>query len=154
LCREAATGKPIWERALPNSVVCRPAVDRYQVYVGCRDGNCYALDRHSGDIVWSKTLLAPVLASPAIDVTPQTNVGEVLYAIGSMGQLEALSPADGSLSWAINLRELVEMPHVNAVSTPVVTRTGDRNRRVYIGFGFGPSSAATPTARLYCFLNE
>jgi outer membrane protein assembly factor BamB len=156
LCRDAATGKPMWERALPNSIVSRPAVDRYQVYVGCRDGNCYTLDRQTGEIVWSKTLQSPVLASPAIDASPATRVGEVLYAIGGLGQLEALSPADGSLFWAINFRSLIEVPYVNAVSTPVVVREmseGKLARRVYVGLGFGPSSAATPTARLYCFVN-
>jgi outer membrane protein assembly factor BamB len=156
LCRDAATGKPIWERALQNSVVCRPAVDRFQVYVSCRDGNCYALDRHTGEVVWSRFLQSPVLASPTIDVN-QANVGEVLYGIGNMGQLEALSPKDGTLFWAISFRDMIEMPHVNSVSTPVVVRDVRQDkviRRVYVGLGFGPSSAATPTARLYCFLNE
>ena len=156
ICRDAATGKPIWERALANSVVCKPAVDRYQVYVGCRDGNCYALDRYTGEVIWSKTLQSPVLASPTIDANPQLRTGEVLYAIGSMGQMEALSPTDGTLFWSISFRDLVEMPYVDAVSTPVVVREmrdGKIVRRVYIGLGFGPSQAATPTARLYCFLN-
>lgn len=157
ICRDAATGKPIWERALPNSIVCRPAVDRYQVYVGCRDGSLYTLDRQTGEVVWNKSLLSPVLASPTVDTNPQTHVGEVLYAIGDAGRFEALSPADGSLFWAVNFRELVEMPHVNSVSTPVVVRElreGAVSRRVYVGLGFSPSSAATPTARLYCFLNN
>jgi outer membrane protein assembly factor BamB len=152
LCRDATTGKPLWERALPNSIVCRPAVDRYQVYVGCRDGNLYTLDRQTGDVVWSRTLQSPVLASPTVDAQPQTQTGQVLYAIGDAGRLEALSPTDGSLYWAVNFRDLIEMPYVNSVSTPVVVREGN-GRRVYIGLGFGPSSAATPTARLYCFLN-
>jgi hypothetical protein len=28
---------------------------------------------------------------------------------------------------------------------------GKPARRVYVGLGFGPAAAATPTARLYCF---
>jgi outer membrane protein assembly factor BamB len=157
LCREAATGKPVWERAMPNSLVCRPALDRYQVYIGCRDGNCYALDRHTGDEIWSKTLQGPVLASPVVDVSPQTGVAEVLYAIGNSGQMESLSPMDGTMHWAISFRDLIGVAHVSSVSTPVVireSRDGKLTRRVYVGLGFGPSAAATPTARLYCFLNE
>ncbi|MSR55256.1 MAG: hypothetical protein EXS09_18515 [Gemmataceae bacterium] len=156
LCRDAASGKPIWERSLPNSILCRPAIDRYQVYVGSRDGNCYALDRHTGDVIWSKNLHGTVLASPTVDVNPQTKTGEVLYAIGSQGMLAALSPADGSLYWRISFRDLIEVPHANTVSTPVVSREekdGKITRRVYIGLGFGSSAVATPTARLYCFLN-
>jgi outer membrane protein assembly factor BamB len=156
LCRDSASGKPVWGRGLPNSLVGRPAVDRYQVYVGCRDGNCYALDRSTGEIVWSKTLLAPVLASPTVDADPRSRVGDVVYAVGWDGQLEALSPKDGSLFWSVGLRNLVEAAHLNAVSTPVVVREekdGKVSRRVYVGLGFGPTAAATPTARLYCFLN-
>jgi outer membrane protein assembly factor BamB len=156
LCRDTVTGKPIWERALPNSVVCRPAIDRYQLYVGCRDGNCYALDRQTGEIIWNKSLQAPVLASLAVDTHPQTRTGEVLYGISNTGQMEALSPADGALHWAISFRDLIGVAHVNADSTPVVVREkqdGKVVRRVYIGLGFGESAAAAPTARLYCFLN-
>jgi outer membrane protein assembly factor BamB len=156
LCRDVATGKPIWERSLPNGIVSTPVVDRYQVYVGCRDGNCFALDRGTGEIVWSKTLQAPVLASPAVDVHPQMRTGEVLYAIGSAGVMEALSPADGSTFWAISFRDLIGVPYVYLVSTPVVVREPDEGkpaRRVYIGLGFGPAATATPTARLYCFRN-
>ncbi|HJZ89804.1 MAG TPA: PQQ-binding-like beta-propeller repeat protein, partial [Gemmataceae bacterium] len=154
LCRDTATGRPVWDRALPNSVVCRPAVDRYQVYVGTRDGNVFALDRQTGEVVWSKTLQAPVLASPTIDVQPKSRVGECLYAIGSTGILEALSPADGNVFWAVSFPDLIGAPHVNAVSTPVVVREQleDKVRhRVYVGLGFGPDKSATPTARLYCF---
>ncbi len=156
LCRDADTGRPIWQRAIPNSVVGRPAFDRYQLYVGCRDGNCYTLDRQTGEVVWSKTLQSPVLASPTIDVNPQMRTGEVLYAIGQAGQLEALSPADGSLFWAISFRSLIEVPYVYSISTPVVVREnrdGMVVRRVYVGLGFGPSADATPKARLYCFVN-
>jgi outer membrane protein assembly factor BamB len=156
LSRDAATGKPIWERPLPNSLVTKPAVDRYQVYVGCRDGNVYALDRQSGEVVWSKTLLGPVLASPTADVHPKMQTGEVLYAVGDSGILQALAPADGSAYWAVSFRDLLNAGHVRTVASPVVVReeaNGKVTRRVYVGLGFGPSEAATPTARLYCFLN-
>jgi outer membrane protein assembly factor BamB len=129
-------------------------VDRYQVYVGCRNGNLYALDRHTGEVVWSKGLQAPVLASPMIDINPKNRTGEVLYAIGSTGVLEAISPTDGAVYWAVNFRELLEVPYVNAVSTPTViheTFRGKPSRRVLVGMGFGPSAAGTPTARLYCW---
>jgi hypothetical protein len=56
--------------------------------------------------------------------------------------------------WSVRFRELIEIPHVNAVSTPIVVRepgADKRARRIYVGLGFGPSSNATPTARLYCF---
>ena len=112
--------------------------------------------RHTGEVVWTKTLQGPVLAAPAVDTHPQLRTGEVLYAIGNSGVMEALSPTDGSTFWAISFRNLIGMPHVNSVSTPVVAREsgeGKPLRRVYIGLGYGPAASATPTARLYCFLN-
>lgn len=154
LCRDAESGRPLWERALPNSLVGRPAVDRFQVYVGCKDGNVYALDRHTGEVIWSKTLQSPVLAAPAIDAHPDVRTGEVLYAIGTAGVLEALSPANGAVHWTVSFPDLIEVPYVRAVSTPVVVRQsegGKATRRIYVGLGFGPSANATPTARLYCF---
>jgi outer membrane protein assembly factor BamB len=154
LCRDAATGQPLWERALPNSLVGKPAVDRYQVYVGCKDGNLYALDRQTGEPIWSKGLQGPVLSAPAIDVNPRLRTGEILYGIGSSGVLEAMSPVDGAVHWAISFRDLIEVAHVNSISTPVIVRelaADKRARRVYIALGFGPSAVATPTARLYCF---
>jgi outer membrane protein assembly factor BamB len=156
LCRDAESGKPIWERALPNSVVSRPAVDRYQLYVGCRDGNCYTLDRNTGEVVWSKTLHSPMLASPSIDANSQMRTGEVLYSLGSTGQFEALSPADGMMYWGISFRDMLQVGHVDTMATPIVvreTRDGKLARRVYVSLGFGTTATATPTARLYCFLN-
>ncbi|MBO0696867.1 MAG: PQQ-like beta-propeller repeat protein [Zavarzinella sp.] len=154
LCRDTESGRPLWERPLPNSLVGRPAVDRFQVYVGCKDGNVYALDRHTGEVIWSKTLQSPVLAAPAIDAHPDVRTGEVLYAIGTAGVLEALSPANGAVHWTVSFPDLIEVSHVRAVSTPVVVRQteeGKTTRRIYVGLGFGPSANATPTARLYCF---
>ncbi|HEX3147155.1 MAG TPA: PQQ-binding-like beta-propeller repeat protein [Gemmataceae bacterium] len=154
LCRDAATGKRLWERAVPNSLVSRPAFDRYQVYAGCRDGNCYALDRGTGEIVWSKSLQGPILAGLVVNQNVQTRTGEAVYALGSGGQLEALAPTDGSLFWAIGFRDLIGVPYVNSVSTPVVVREpgeGKPAQRIYVGLGFGPAKSATPTARLYCF---
>jgi hypothetical protein len=98
-----------------------------------------------------------VLASLALDADPQIHNGPVLYGIGVGGQLEALSPADGTLFGAISFRDLLAKNYVDAVSTPVVTRApkdGKVQRRLYIGLGFGESESATPTARLYCFGNS
>lgn len=154
LCREAATGKPVWERALPNSVVAKPAVDRFQLYVGCRDGLCYALDRFTGDVVWTQTLHSPVLAAPVVAVQPQQRIGECLYVMGSAGTLLALAPHNGSIAWGMDFRAIVQKGHMNAVAIPGVVREeadGKSSRRIFIGIGFADTAASTPTARLYCY---
>ena len=42
-------------RDLPKAVLQSPALDDRHVYVGCRDGQCYAIDRSGGDMVWSRS---------------------------------------------------------------------------------------------------
>ena len=153
LCRDAATGAAVWQRALPNSLVCKPAVDRYQAYFGSRDGNLYALDRLTGEEIWSRNLGSPVLATPVVVTDPKTRVAEMVYAQNHTGTLTALSPLNGQPFWSLDFRSLTQMPYADTVTTPAVLREetdGRKSRRLFVGLGFGLSASASPTARLYC----
>ncbi len=154
LCRDAVNGGAVWQRALPNSLVCQPAVDRYQVYVGSRDGKLYALDRANGEQVWSRDLGSPVLASPVVVTDPKTHLPEVVYAQSHTGNFVALSPLNGQPFWTLDFRGLTQQPYADTVTVPAVLREeadGKRSRRIFVGLGFGLSASASPTARLYCF---
>ncbi len=50
LCRDAVTGAEVWRRDLPETVLARASADKHQLFVGCLDGNAYALDLRSGEI--------------------------------------------------------------------------------------------------------
>ncbi|WP_020474102.1 outer membrane protein assembly factor BamB family protein [Zavarzinella formosa] len=153
LCRDAATGAAVWQRALPNSLVCQPALDRYQVYVGSRDGKLYALDRRTGEEIWSRDLGSPVLASPVVVADPKTKVAEVIYAQNHEGLLMAVSPLNGQPFWSLDFRSLTQQPYADTVTIPAVLREendGKRSRRLFVGLGYGLSASASPTARLYC----
>lgn len=153
LCRDAASGAAVWQKALPNSLLCKPAVDRYQTYVGSRDGRVYALDRHTGDQIWSRDLGSPVLASPVVVTDPKTSVGEMVYVQNQSGTFTALSPLNGQPFWELDFRVLTQMPYAGTFTTPTVIREeieGKKSRRLFVGLGFGLSAAASPTARLYC----
>jgi len=153
LCRDAMNGGAVWERSLPNSLVSQPAVDRYQVYVGSRDGRLYALDRATGEVVWDRDLGGPVLASPVVVTDPKTHLPEVIYAQSHTGNFVALSPLNGQPFWSLDFRSLTQQPYADTVTVPAVireTHDGKRSRRLFVGLGFGLSASASPTARLYC----
>lgn len=153
LCRDAKSGKPVWERALPNSIVVQPAVDRETLYVGCHDGHCYAIDRSTGDIVWKVQTGSQILATVAISQHPKTKRTEVVYVQNHVGRMLALSPWNGQLMWSLEFPVLTQQPYADTVTTPTVIREevdGKISRRIFVGLGFGLSESASPTPRVYC----
>ncbi len=153
LCRDAETGKPLWEKSFPNSLVCRPTVDRQHVFVGDRDGTVYGLNKRNGKLLWSTTLGSPILASPTIAYAPNSNAGEVVYALSSEGLLGAFAPQDGKLFWSLDLRAFLQKPYINTVATPVVIVErfpNEEYRRIYLASGAGLSRDGVPEARLIC----
>jgi outer membrane protein assembly factor BamB len=157
LARKADTGELIWNRSLPNSIVCKPAVDAEHVYVGTRDHHCYALDRKTGEVVWKSDAGGPVLASPVIDACSLCRRSEAVYAAGSSGRLAAMSPATGEAFWALDVRPLAQQGSVTITATPVVLREEQGTavrRKVLLGTGVAANAKAAMTARLYCFQDE
>jgi outer membrane protein assembly factor BamB len=152
LCREAATGKPVWQKSLPNSLVGKLAQHQYTIFAGCRDGNIYALDRLTGEILWEQSLGGPILASPVVSVSKSFRT-EALYVLNGTGTMAALSPHNGGAYWTESFQARVQRGFVRTISTPAVhfATDGTASRRLYVGLGFGDTPASSPTARLYCF---
>lgn len=154
LCRDAKTGAALWERTLPGTLLCRPAVDRQNVYVGGWDNKIYALNKRNGKIVWSQEMGAPIFAAPNLTTAPNSNFSEILYTISTEGLMGAFSPNDGFLYWSLDLRGHLQRPYVNTVSTPAIVVEkfpGEEYRRIYIASGAGLSKEGIPEARLMCF---
>jgi outer membrane protein assembly factor BamB len=139
LSRDANSGVPRWERSFPNSLIATPVLDRDRIYIGCRDGNAYALYRQSGEIVWKQPLQSPVLASAV--------AGENILFLSSAGLLAQLAPKDGLPLGFIDFRVTSSFPNVHTIATPVRNRDGNR---LFIATGLSLDPRATPTARLYC----
>jgi outer membrane protein assembly factor BamB len=157
LARKADTGEVVWNRSLPNSVVCKPAVDAQHVYVGTRDHHYYALDHNTGEVVWKSDAGGPVLASPVVDACSLCRRSDALYAAGSTGRLAALSPATGEAFWTLDLRLLAQKGSVTITATPVVLREEVGalvRRKVLLGAGVAANDRGAMTARLYCFQDE
>ena len=66
VCLDAATGKEEWRYPLPKSVHTGVSGDAFSVYVGCRDGFVYALDRKSGKLRWKTSIGGAVLSCPTV----------------------------------------------------------------------------------------
>ena len=154
LGRNAADGRAIWDRLLPNSIVGKPAVGPKMVWAGCRDGQVYALDRKTGEIVWKSAMGSPVVASPTVDMSPVYRTPEVIYVASQRGRLAALSPSTGKAFWNLDTQVMTQSREVEMTSTPAVLREelpGRVRRRIVIGAGLNPP-AAIP--KLWCFEDE
>ena len=153
-CLDAKTGKDVWQKALPNSILCRPVVDRGQLYLGTRDGNCYAIQRKAGGVKWKRSLGSPVLAAPVLDGGDGHVATDVLYAAAEAGTIMAMSPGTGDVFWSTDLRALSGKPFAHVWSTPAVVRTLDGTgvrRRILVGSSLSAEANGSRHPHLYCF---
>jgi outer membrane protein assembly factor BamB/protein-S-isoprenylcysteine O-methyltransferase Ste14 len=159
-CRDAKTGAPAWECQLPNTVIAQPAADKTYVYVGCYDGNCYAIHRRTtsagkaGTIAWKTPIGAgPIVAGVVAEGIPEARISDVIYVAGREGVLTALDPHSGALLWNNSIPALADMPNVELDAAPVVVTDETYPpfvRRIYVGAALARGDTL-PIARLYCF---
>jgi outer membrane protein assembly factor BamB len=143
ICVDAATGEETWHYDVANGILDKPAVDAEHVYVGCRDGNVYCLDRVDGKLRWKAPLGAPVVASPVIARCPGYAQTAHVFAVSTAGKVACLDPATGEAQWSLPLTDKVA--HFSATPTVVATRGegGDR-RQIYVAGAIGELGAGRP----------
>jgi outer membrane protein assembly factor BamB len=107
-----ADGRPAYLTGFPKGIVSSPAIARDgSVYIGCLDGNVYALDPDTGNYRWTFFTGAEfVMGSPTIDGT------DVIYVGDSDGVLHSLSRTGQEL-WRYALKS-------NIVSAPAIADDG------------------------------
>lgn len=127
-------GAPRWASnrgLLPKPVDSSPAVGPDgTVYVGCVDGNLYALNGQTGEQKWARQTGGFVTSSPAIGTDGTIYVGSALGL--TAGRLTAFS-ADGSVLWSFETQGVVD-------SSPAVAGDGT----VYVGCDDRHLYAITP----------
>jgi outer membrane protein assembly factor BamB len=123
-CLDAATGKPLWRRNLPDAVITAVLVAGGRAVAGCRDGRVYALEAATGNPVWSASGGGPVVASPAADA-------RCVYAVGANGGLTALDWETGKPVWVQDLA-VHTAPDVQVYSSPALA-----GGRLYLGTNRG-----------------
>jgi outer membrane protein assembly factor BamB len=146
LCLEAATGNQLWRfDGVADGIHVRPAADRCNIYLACRDGNAYCLDRRTGREVWKQNLGGPIVASPALARCSRCGGSTSLYLATSTGLFSCLDPASGQVQWQLDLSKY----SAQILATPAVevlpADSGER-RRIYLGAGLNQGN----TAVLYC----
>ena len=156
LCRDAKTGKAIWDCQLPDTVIARPAEQDLCLF-GCYDGYCSHPSPDNpagkaGTIAWKTSIgRGPIVAGIATAGLPDARISDVIYVAGKQGVLAALDPYSGGLLWNISIQAKTDMPNVDLDATPVVVTEDDFphvSRRIYIGVGIARGETALPSATL------
>jgi outer membrane protein assembly factor BamB len=143
LCLDARTGQRRWRYDVGDGVLARPTADDRRVYVGARDGFCYALDRGDGQRAWEAHLGSAVVSRPAL-------VGRRLYVAAVGGRVSCLDTDRGSVHWTFDVAGY-SGTRSQLVSSPAVVPAGegmDGHQRIFVGAELqtGVGSAAA----LYC----
>jgi outer membrane protein assembly factor BamB len=107
-------GRLVWSYETEGLIYSSAVISNDRVFFAGFDGNIYALNLQTGDLIWRYQTPAqtPIPSSASL-----SNDGQVLYAAGIDGILHALSTADGEPLWEAT---------VNAVdgSSPAVAASG------------------------------
>ncbi|MEM6366334.1 MAG: PQQ-binding-like beta-propeller repeat protein [Planctomycetota bacterium] len=136
-CRNAATGKGIWQHRSKTSAICdfdysngpysTPVIDskKQRVYNVSAEGMLKCLKLETGDVIWSRELhrdyrveadIFPVGASPLLDLQSRVPGGQLLFVLGG-SEAEAgiisLSADTGDTLWTAT-------DHQASYTTPVV----------------------------------
>ncbi len=86
------TGERVWTFSAGNKISCIPAVDDKKVYVTCKDGNLYAVDKQTGELVWKFTDGTPSWGNPLVR-------DGVVYVGFSGGKFYAINSTTGEKIW-------------------------------------------------------
>jgi outer membrane protein assembly factor BamB len=101
LCLDAKTGKELWRRSLTNISRSSPIVAADKVFVNTIDNRLYALNVIDGSVIWMHEG-----AGESVGVFGSASIALADMAVivpHSTGQLHAVSMADGSDLWSVNL---------------------------------------------------
>jgi outer membrane protein assembly factor BamB len=104
-------GESVWSVNLGDRVRSSPAISKSgTIYVGCDDGNLYAVEPNS-DIIWSFETEGAVVSSPALDRDGTIYVGS------SDNNLYAVLP-NGKLKWSCDLgSDVITSPSIGPDGT-------------------------------------
>src|SRR5206468_3726089 len=77
--------RPLWSFKAESAIRSRPAIIGNTVVVADRDGDVYGLDVKTGNVIWTKSLGAPILA----DLSTQDNEVYISLQDGKLKTVEA-----------------------------------------------------------------
>jgi outer membrane protein assembly factor BamB len=149
LCVSADSGQQRWRFDVPNGVLNRPALDRFRVYFGCRDGSCYCLKRRDGQLRWKQGIGSSIVASPVTDDASEHGRALTVFAIGTTGQVCCLDAHTGKVHWSY--AELQgRAAHLSSSPALAVRPTVSGDRRCLY---FGAALNGLKIPAVYCLID-
>jgi len=124
ICHDAATGRPLWARSLPDNVLAAIPVQAGRVHVACRDGRYYLLALADGQVLWEYRCGRALLSSPVVS-------GDRVLLISCRGVAHCLDFKRRQLLWKLDLPREADLGKTSEVfSSPVLS-----GGRIYVGLG-------------------
>jgi outer membrane protein assembly factor BamB len=135
------TGTPSWDFELQGaiSLFFAPIVIADQVVFGSYE-TIYALDRQSGDLLWSQALTED-------NIVPSAAAGGHIY-VKSVNRLYALDRKTGQVTWSYQATDFVSLPAVAGGQMYVITRAGGKSQLRALRLADGREVWKVESARL------
>ncbi len=114
---ELATGRPVWERALPGTLSA-PATGRDRVFVGSTNNFFYALDADSGREVWRWRTGGDVVGAAA--------AGDRVYFVSLDNILRAVNRDNGNQQWKAEVPTRPAVPPIPVGDVVMLTGVAPR----------------------------
>ena len=134
---DVTTGKKVWQTDLSDInnernfwdsrvsalIAGGPVAGLNKVFLGSESGKVFALDAHTGELIWQADIKGEVITSPAID-------SGILVVNSASGIMKAFNADTGEVLWEIE--QEVPALTLRGISAPVIASGG-----VLIGTGKG-----------------
>lgn len=112
------SGKQIWKLQTDGLLLGPLSAGDNQLYVGSDDGTLIAISESDGKELYRAKLRSPIVNAAA--------VAEYIFVAEANGQLNALSPADGTVAWQVSLPSSTwAAPTVSDQRVIIACRNGD-----------------------------
>lgn len=120
----ALSGSPKWKLAIVNGAEASAAIINDRLFIGASDGQVYAINAETGEVLWTFVTKVETLSEPLIH-------DGVLYVLNGNNTLYALDAASGKQMWLYARQD----------TAPISVRGGSkpafRNGTIYVGFSDG-----------------
>ncbi len=124
VCHDAATGRQLWSRPLPDNVLAAIPVQSGMAHVACRNGRYHLLSLSDGRALWDYSCRAALLASPVVS-------GDRVLLVDCRGMAHCLDFRNKTLLWRLDLPRRAGLGRTSeAFSSPILV-----GGRIYVGLG-------------------
>jgi outer membrane protein assembly factor BamB len=147
LAREAKTGKKVWDATFPGTIIGKPAIDRYQIYVPCRNGSLFAVDRRTGQINW-KCDLGNILFSEPKLIASANNIAVELLIVDEQGIAIMIDPYRGIKKDRLSIKQELQMSRSVVYGNSILTSLNEGSYRLFVPTSISESEIGSTRPQL------